>query len=89
MSAEGWGRGEERGGPVLEERRGGGGPVLSFLCYCGSSLFVCSKLPYDVSNDQALEHEPVRQKVQETITTLSSLASRFQQSIFANIDKIP
>lgn len=42
-----------------------------------------------MSNDQALEHEEVREKVQETIKTLGSLATRFQQSILDNIDKIP
>lgn len=63
--------------------------ILKVIFWPPSSLFSHRKLPYDVSNDQALEHEEVRQRVQETIKTLSSLASRFQQSIFENIDKIP
>ena len=48
-----------------------------------------SKLPYDVSNDQALEHEEVRQKVHSTIKNLQELADRFQQSILDAVDKIP
>lgn len=49
----------------------------------------CSKLPYDVSNDQALEHEPVRQKVAATVKALRDLSDRFQQSIFDSVNKIP
>ncbi|XP_064390864.1 ras GTPase-activating-like protein IQGAP1 isoform X3 [Halichondria panicea] len=48
-----------------------------------------TKLPYDVSNDQALEHEPVRQKVAATVKALRDLSDRFQQSIFDSVNKIP
>ncbi len=49
----------------------------------------CSKLPYDVSNDKALEHEPVRQRVATTVKALRDLSDRFQQSIFDSVNKIP
>lgn len=71
------------------DRRGHVSTSLSLFPSLLIHLLPHSKLPYDVSNDQALEHEEVRTRVQETIKTLSSLATRFQQSIFDNIDKIP
>ena len=42
-----------------------------------------------MSNDQALEHEPVRQKVSETVMVLRDLADRFQPSMFDSVNKIP
>ena len=60
-----------------------------FLYICSSLPAPHSKLPYDVSNDQALEHEEVRQKVHGTIKVLQELADKFQQSIVESVDKIP
>ena len=48
-----------------------------------------SKLPYDVSNDQALDHEEVRKKIGRTVEILKDVVGRFQQSIFDSIDNIP
>lgn len=48
-----------------------------------------SKLPYDVSNDQALEHEEVRMRIGRTIQVIRALSDRFQQSILDSVDKIP
>ncbi len=48
-----------------------------------------SKLPYDVSNDQALEHEEVKAKIGRTIDMLRSFSDRFQQSILDSVGKIP
>lgn len=48
-----------------------------------------SKLPYDVSNDQALEHEEVRARVGRIIQVLRDFSDRFQQSILDSVDKIP
>lgn len=42
-----------------------------------------------MSNDQALEHEEVRQKVHSTINVLQELADRFQQGFLDSVDKIP
>lgn len=48
-----------------------------------------SKLPYDVSNDQALEHKEVQERVASTIQVLTEAVEQFQQSILSSIDKIP
>jgi len=48
-----------------------------------------TKLPYDVSNDQALEHEEVRMRIGRTIQVIRALSDRFQQSILDSVDKIP
>ena len=47
------------------------------------------KLPYDVSNDQALEHQEVRAKIRKTIDQLCSFCDRFQKSILESVHKIP
>ena len=52
-------------------------------------MLLYSKLPYEVSNDQALEHEEVRERVASTIQILRDSAERFQQTILSSIDKIP
>lgn len=55
--------------------------VHSFLC--------CSRLPYDVTVEQALEYEAVRERIAQSIQALKSSTDMFLESIFKNVDKIP
>jgi hypothetical protein len=48
-----------------------------------------TSLPYDVSNDKALEHPEVRQKMAETMEQLKGITEQFQTSIMESIAKIP
>ncbi|KAL5481649.1 hypothetical protein EMCRGX_G021851 [Ephydatia muelleri] len=48
-----------------------------------------SKLPYDVSNDQALEYEEVRTRIASTVTALTDFSNRFLVSIMESLNKIP
>ena len=52
-------------------------------------VYLFRKLPYDVSNDQALEHQEVRDKIRKTIDQLCSFCDRFQKSILESVHKIP
>jgi len=49
----------------------------------------CSKLPYDVSNDQALEHQEVRDTITAMIKDLHDITERFLNLILDSIHKIP
>jgi Ras GTPase-activating-like protein IQGAP1 len=48
-----------------------------------------TKLPYDVSNDQALEHQEVKDRIRKTIQQLCSFCDRFQASIMESVQNIP
>ena len=48
-----------------------------------------SKLPYEVSNDQALEHEEVRRRIGQTIQILIDTTERFQETLFSSVNRIP
>lgn len=48
-----------------------------------------SKLPYDVSNDTALEHEEVKRRIATTIQILIDATEKFQQSIMRSVNRIP
>ncbi|XP_065909989.1 ras GTPase-activating-like protein IQGAP1 [Dysidea avara] len=48
-----------------------------------------SKLPYDVSNDQALEHQEVRDTISAMIKDLHDITERFLNLILDSIHKIP
>lgn len=50
---------------------------------------LCRKLPYDVSNDQALEYEEVRTRIASTVTALTDFSNRFLVSIMESLNKIP
>ena len=82
-----WRIGEERRRREKEEGREGGRVEEGKVKYM--YRIVPGKLPYDVSNDQALEHEEVRMRIGHTIQHLRTLSDRFQQSILDSLDKIP
>ncbi|XP_014671830.1 PREDICTED: ras GTPase-activating-like protein IQGAP1 [Priapulus caudatus] len=48
-----------------------------------------SGLPYDVTIEQALEHEEVRQQIEVAIRNLKNNAKAFIQAIMQSMDKIP
>ena len=48
-----------------------------------------SKLPYDVSNDQALEHQEVRDTIATMIKDLHDITERFLNLIMDSLHKIP
>lgn len=48
-----------------------------------------SKLPYDVSNDQALEHQEVRDSIAAMIKNLHDITERFLNLIMESLHKIP
>lgn len=56
------------------------------LCVHGYS---CSKLPYEVSNDQALSHDEVKQRISKTIQVLMDATEKFQQTILSSVARIP
>uniref|UniRef100_A0A8C8SM08 IQ motif containing GTPase activating protein 3 n=1 Tax=Pelusios castaneus TaxID=367368 RepID=A0A8C8SM08_9SAUR len=48
-----------------------------------------SKLPYDVSPDQALSHPEVQRRLDISIRNLLALTDRFLSAIISSVDKIP
>ena len=48
-----------------------------------------SGLPYDVSNQKALEYEEVRKQLEENIKTVKYHTSKFLSLILSSIDKLP
>ena len=48
-----------------------------------------STLPYDVSNDKALEHEAVRKRMLENMENLRSITERVQKLMMDSLHKIP
>ncbi|KAL3866731.1 hypothetical protein ACJMK2_044012 [Sinanodonta woodiana] len=48
-----------------------------------------SELPYDVSPEDALKHQEVMDRIQETIVKLQLLTDRFLTIILQSLDKIP
>ena len=51
--------------------------------------FITSKLPYEVSNDQALAHEEVKKRISQTIQVLIDATEKFQTTILASVGRIP
>ncbi|XP_062516827.1 ras GTPase-activating-like protein IQGAP2 isoform X2 [Corticium candelabrum] len=48
-----------------------------------------SKLPYEVSNDQALSHIEVKERMADTIQALKRVVTKFLNSILQSVSKIP
>jgi len=46
-------------------------------------------LPYDVTSEQALEHEEVQQLIQQSIERLQEVSDFFLTTIAQSLDKIP
>ncbi|XP_059496203.1 ras GTPase-activating-like protein IQGAP1 isoform X1 [Stegostoma tigrinum] len=48
-----------------------------------------SKLPYDVTPDQALSHDEVKQRLDASIKNMRSITDKFLSAIVTSVDKIP
>ncbi|XP_053573714.1 ras GTPase-activating-like protein IQGAP1 [Bombina bombina] len=48
-----------------------------------------SKLPYDVTPEQALSHEEVRTRLDSSIKNMRSVTDKFLSAIISSVDKIP
>ena len=59
------------------------------LTMLAQKSYSCSKLPYDVSNDQALEHQEVRDSIATMIKDLHDMTERFLNLIMDSLHKIP
>ncbi|XP_043536430.1 ras GTPase-activating-like protein IQGAP1 [Chiloscyllium plagiosum] len=48
-----------------------------------------SKLPYDVTPDQALSHDEVKQRLDTSIKNMRTITDKFLSAIVTSVDKIP
>ena len=55
----------------------------------GELCLVFSGLPYDVTIEQALGYEAVRNRITQSIQALKSCTDMFLDSILRNVNKIP
>lgn len=59
--------------------------IFSFICLTFSN----SKLPYDVTPEQALSHEEVRTRLDASIRNMRTVTDKFLSAIISSVDKIP
>ena len=52
-------------------------------------LPISSGLPYDVIPEQALEHEEVRERINQSVVALQQATDKFLSAILKSPDKIP
>lgn len=48
-----------------------------------------SKLPYDVTPEQAMAHEEVRTRLEASIKNMKTITDKFLSAIIVSVDKIP
>lgn len=48
-----------------------------------------SKLPYDVTPEQAMAHEEVRTRLEASIKNMKGITDKFLSAIIVSVDKIP
>lgn len=48
-----------------------------------------SKLPYDVTPEQAMSHEEVRTRLEASIKNMKAITDKFLSAIIVSVDKIP
>lgn len=48
-----------------------------------------SKLPYDVTPEQAMGHEEVRNRLEASIKNMKAITDKFLSAIIVSVDKIP
>lgn len=48
-----------------------------------------SKLPYDVTPEQAMSHEEVRNRLEASIKNMKAITDKFLSAIIVSVDKIP
>lgn len=54
-----------------------------------SNLIFTSGLPYDVTNEEALKHEEVMSRMEESIQQLRQWSDKFLSLILSSLDQIP
>lgn len=59
-------------------------PLLSSFC-----PVLNSKLPYDVTPEQAMAHEEVRTRLEASIKNMKTITDKFLSAIIVSVDKIP
>lgn len=55
----------------------------------GDRLCFLSKLPYDVTPEQALSHEEVKTRLDNSIRNMRAVTDKFLSAIISSVDKIP
>lgn len=68
--------------------------ALSLPPFCTTScpsspLFSNSKLPYEVTPEQAMSHEEVRTRLEASIKNMRMVTDKFLSAIIVSVDKIP
>lgn len=59
---------------------------------CGAALTPAdlpSKLPYDVTPEQAMSHQEVRTRLEASIKNMKAVTDRFLSAIVVSVEKIP
>jgi Ras GTPase-activating-like protein IQGAP1 len=56
---------------------------------CKSWYLLSSGLPYEVTQEQALQHAAVRERIEQSIQNLQDATERFLSAILQSVDKIP
>lgn len=55
----------------------------------GGDFCFPSKLPYDVTPEQALAHEEVKTRLDNSIRNMRAVTDKFLSAIISSVDKIP
>lgn len=55
----------------------------------GDDFCFPSKLPYDVTPEQALAHEEVKTRLDNSIRNMRAVTDKFLSAIISSVDKIP
>ena len=64
--------------------------MLPNMCKTSTYLPIpTSGLPYDVTPEQALEHEEVRERINQSVVALQQATDKFLTAILKSPDKIP
>lgn len=53
------------------------------------TFIIYSKLPYDVTPEQAMSHEEVRKRLEASIKNMRTVTDKFLSAIIVSVDKIP
>lgn len=59
------------------------------LIKLGGTFCFPSKLPYDVTPEQALAHEEVKSRLDSSIRNMRAVTDKFLSAIVSSVDKIP
>lgn len=64
-------------------------PFIHLFLLLFSPLLINSKLPYDVTPEQAMAHEEVRTRLEASIKNMKTITDKFLSAIIVSVDKIP